>query len=142
LSDKDKEKIKDKSKDKADGQHQRQTGSLIWFQSWIVWQWCKKEARDRNMGRTEHLFADLVSQYIKRNLAEEDAKKINFNSTEELYKIYKIQATKENLSIAALIEKVCTAEMERTSGLKISSPKTVEKKGNFWDLNAGVEPKK
>ena len=118
--------------------HIRQTGSIIWMDNWLVWQWCRKEYRERGMGRIEHLFAEIIGQYLVANgLSEEESKKLN--STEALHGIYKRAAAKEGLNISSFIEKVCMAEMERACGLKIVMSDQPKKKTSMWDLNAGVQ---
>jgi len=100
----------------------RQTGSTIWMDNWLVWQWAKREATDRGLHRVDHLFHDIIAEYYAR---VSNAEPVQINSGEELYRVCKDLAAKENLSVAGFIEKLCVQEMERTSGLKLSGTATV-----------------
>jgi len=95
----------------------RQTGGIIFFESWLVWQWAKKETRQRQLGRIDHLLCDLIAEYYAK---ASNVEPHQINSAEQLYSICKDLAGKEGLSVAGFIEKVCTEEMERTSGLRLA----------------------
>lgn len=73
----------------------RQTGTVIFFENWLVWQWAKKEAKDRGLHRLDHLFCDLVAEYYAK---ASDSEPQQINSGEELYRVCKHLASKDGLT--------------------------------------------
>ena len=81
----------------------RQIGSIIWMDNWPVCQWVKKEIRQRNLGRIDHLICDLVAEYLAKASSSEPQQ---INSAELLYRICKDPAGKEGHPIAGFIVKI------------------------------------
>lgn len=82
----------------------RQTGSIIWFDNWLVWQWVKKETRQRQRSKIDHLLCDLIAEYSAKASNVEPQQ---INSTEQLYKICKDLAGKEGLSVQLHRKNLC-----------------------------------